>query len=73
MSSFGKGAESLVEVLKLCEQTLAALDQRTETAESQPQPNTIRVQAHRRHGKFGHRFRLILGGLHQHRHAGGAG
>jgi len=71
MGSFGKGAESLVEVLNLCEQTLAALDRRTEAAESQPQPDKIRVEAHRRHAKFGHPFRLIMGGLHQRGQASG--
>jgi hypothetical protein len=69
MGSFGKGAESLVEVLNLCEQTLAALDLRAEPAEPQPSSDKLRLPAQRRHAKFAQRFKLILGGLHSRRQA----
>jgi len=71
MGSFGKGAESLVEVLNLCPQTLAALDLRAEAVEPQPSSDKLRLPAQRYHAKFGHRFRLIMGGLHQRGQASG--
>ena len=66
MGSFGKGAESLVEVLNLCDQTLAALDLRAEAVEPQPRSDKLRLLAERRRAKFSRRFRLIFGGMHQH-------
>jgi hypothetical protein len=71
MGNFGKGAESLVEVLNLCQQTLAALDLRTAAVEPQPNSDKLRLAAQRRHAKFRRRFRLILGGLYQRRAASG--
>ena len=70
MGSFGKGAESLVEVLNLCEQTLAALDVHAELVQPQPSMDKLRLAAHRHDARFGHRLRLIIGGLHQRRQAG---
>jgi hypothetical protein len=71
MGNFGKGAESLVEVLNLCQQTLAALDLRAEAVEPQPSSDKLCFPAQRRHAKFRQRFQLILGGLYQRRHASG--
>ena len=65
MGSFGKGAESLAEVLALCEQTLAALDLRAALATPQPHSDGLGLPAQRRRGKYGRRFRLIIGGMHQ--------
>jgi hypothetical protein len=70
MSSLGKGAESLAEVLALCEQTLAALDLRATLAAPQPSPDGLYLPVQRRHAKFGRRFRLIIGGMHQDRQTG---
>ena len=70
MGSFGKGAESLAEVLALCEQTLAALDLRATLAAPQPSPDRPALPARRRRAKFGRRFRLIIGGMHQPRRTG---
>ena len=69
MGSFGKGAESLVEVLNLCDQALAALDLRAEAVEPQPRSDKLRLLAERRRAKFSRRFKLILGGLHSRRQA----
>jgi hypothetical protein len=65
MGSFGKGAESLAEVLALCEQTLAALDLCATLTAPQPRSDGLGVLAQRRRAKYGRRFRLIIGGMHQ--------
>ena len=70
MGSFGKGAESLAEVLALCEQTLAALDFRATLAAPQPSSDGLGLPAQRRRAKIGRRFRLIIGGMHQPRRTG---
>ena len=70
MVSFGKGAESLAEVLALCEQTLAALDLRASLAAPQPGSDRIGLAAQRRRAKFGRRFRLIIGGMNPPRRTG---
>ena len=64
MGSFGKGAESLAEVLALCEQTLAALDLRA-TLARQSHSDALSLPAQRRGTKSDRRFRLIIGGMHQ--------
>jgi hypothetical protein len=70
MVSFGKGAESLAEVLALCEQTLAALDLRASLAAPQPGADGIGLPAQRRRAKLGRRFRLIIGGMNPPRRTG---
>ena len=65
MGSFGKGAESLAEVLALCEQTLAALDWRATLAAGQSHSDGLGIPARRRRTKSDRRFRLIIGGMHQ--------
>lgn len=65
MSTLGKSAESLVEILNLCEQTLAAFDAPNGTNDPFPLPAKARVSAPQRHGQFGRRFALIRGGLSQ--------
>jgi len=65
MGNFGKGAESLAEVLALCEQTLAALDWRATLAARQSQSNGLAIPARRPRAKSGRRFQLIIGGMHQ--------
>ena len=68
MVSFGKGAESLAEVLALCEQTLAALKLRDERAEIEPRSDKLRLlSGYRNPAKFGQRFKLIIGGMDQSR------
>ena len=65
MGSFGKGAESLAEVLALCEQTLAALDLCATLTAPQPRSDGLGLPAQHRRGKVGRRFSLIIGGMHQ--------
>jgi hypothetical protein len=65
MSTLGKSAESLIEILNLCEQTLAAFDAPNGTNDPLPFPVKARVPALQRHGQFGRRFALIKGGLSQ--------
>lgn len=65
MNTYGNGAESLIEILDLCEQTLAAFDAPNGTNDPLPFPVKARVPALRRHGQPGRRFALIRGGLSQ--------
>jgi len=65
MRTIGKSAESLIEILNLCEQTLAAFDAPNGTNDPLPFPVKARVPALQRHGQFGRRFALIKGGLSQ--------
>ncbi len=65
MTTLGKSAESLIEILNLCEQTLAALDAPNGTNDPIPFPVKARVPAPQRHGQLGRRFALIRGGLSQ--------
>ena len=63
MSTLVKSAESLIEILDLCEQTLAAFDAPNGTNDPLPFPVKARVPALQRHGQLGRRFALIKGGL----------
>lgn len=65
MNSYGNGVESLIEILNLCEQTLAAFDTSNGTHDPRPFPVKTRVPALQRQGRFGRRFELIRGGLSQ--------
>jgi hypothetical protein len=65
MSTIGKSAESLIEILNLCEQTLAAFDAPNGTNDPVPFPIKVRVPALQPHGQFDRRFALIRGGLSQ--------
>jgi hypothetical protein len=65
MSTLGKSAESLIDILNLCEQTLAAFDAPNGTNDPFPLPVKSRLPAPQRHGPFGRRFVLIKGGLSQ--------
>ena len=65
MNTHGNGAESLIEILSLCEQTLAAFDTPNGTHDPLPFPVKARVPALRRNGQFARRFALIRGGLSQ--------
>jgi len=65
MSTLGKSAESLIDILNLCEQTLAAFDAPNGTNDPFPLPVKSRLPAPQRHGPFGRRFALIKGGLSQ--------
>ena len=65
MSTLGKSTESLIEILNLCEQTLAAFDAPNGTHDPLPFPGKASVPANRGHGQFRRRFALIRGGLGQ--------
>jgi len=63
MVSYGKGGELLVEMLDLCEQTLAALKLRDERAQNEPRSEKSRLPGYRHPAKVGQRFKLIIGGM----------
>lgn len=65
MSTLGKSAESLIDILNLCEQTLAAFDAPNGTNDPFPLPVKSRLPAPQRRGQLGRRFTLIKGGLSQ--------
>ena len=65
MNTDTNGAESLIEILNLCEQTLAAFDTPNGTHDPMPFPVKARVSALQRHGQLDRRFTLIKGGLSQ--------
>ena len=65
MNTYDNSAASLIEILSLCEKTLAAFDAPNGTNDPLPFPIKARVPALRRHGQFGRRFALIKGGLSQ--------
>ena len=65
MNTDTNGAESLIEILNLCEQTLAAFDTPNGTNDPLPIPVMARVPALRCQGQLGPRFALIKGGLSQ--------
>ena len=65
MSTLGTSAESLIEILDLCEQTLAAFDAPNGTNDPLPLPVKSRLPAIQRQGQLGRRFALIKGGLSQ--------
>ena len=63
MVSYGKGGELLVEMLDLCEQTLAALKLRDERGQIEPRSEKLRLPGYRHRAKVGQRFKLIIGGM----------
>ena len=65
MNTNDNSAESLIEILSLCEKTLAAIEASNGTNDPHPIPVKARVPASRRRGLMGRRFALIRGGLNQ--------
>jgi len=63
MNTTGKSTDSLVDILNLCEQTLAAFDAPNGTNDPMPFPVKARVPESRRMRRFGQRFAVITGGL----------
>jgi hypothetical protein len=63
MVSYGKGGELLVEMLDLCEQTLAALKLPDERAQNEPRSEKLHLPGYRHPAKVGQRFKLIIGGM----------
>ena len=61
MGNSGKSAESLIEILSLCAQTLAAFDAANGT--NDPLPLPVKTHARRPNAKYVRRFALIKGGL----------
>ena len=61
MGNSGKGAESLIEILSLCAQTLAAFDPANGT--NDPLPLPVKTHARRSNAKYVRRFALIKSGL----------
>jgi hypothetical protein len=58
-------AASLIEILSLCEKTLAAFDLSNGTHDPLPVPVKVNVLPQRRQVRSAHRFELIRGGLDQ--------
>jgi hypothetical protein len=67
MNTNRDSAESLIEILSLCEQTLAAFDPPNGTHDVLPIPAKARLPESRRHKSTSRSFTLIRGRLSEHK------
>jgi hypothetical protein len=68
MGSFGKSAEPLIEILRLCEQTLAALEPQTDDVVPTPRADKTRASGQRGRTIVAGHLILIEGGLSRSSH-----